>query len=107
MNSAIPPSTRSDQRRALISSTLAFTACFAVWTIFSIIGIKIKHNLQLNDTQFGLLVATPILMGSLSRLFLGIWTDQFGGRLMFTIVMIITAIFTWFLTSATTYYEFL
>ena len=51
--------------RALWLSTIAFTVCFAVWTIFSIIGIQIKQELGLNDTQFGLLVGTPILSGSL------------------------------------------
>jgi NNP family nitrate/nitrite transporter-like MFS transporter len=45
------------QTKSLVISTLAFTICFAVWTIFSIIGIKIKQNLGLNDSQFGLLVA--------------------------------------------------
>ena len=57
-------------------STLAFTLCFAVWTIFSIIGIKIKQQLGLTETQFGLLVGTPILTGSLVRLVLGIWTSR-------------------------------
>ena len=52
---------RSDQYRALGLSTFAFTVCFAVWTIFSIIGVKIKGELGLSDTQFGLLVATPVL----------------------------------------------
>ncbi|MEM7071274.1 MAG: hypothetical protein AAF403_05880 [Pseudomonadota bacterium] len=52
---------KADQTRALSLSRFAFTACFAVWTIFSIIGIKIKADLGLSDTQFGLLVATPML----------------------------------------------
>ena len=69
-----------DRRRALWPSTVAFTVCFAVWTIFSIIGEQIKKDLDLTDTQFGLLVGTPILTGSLIRLMLGIWTDQYGGR---------------------------
>ncbi len=46
---------------ALWLSTFAFTTCFAVWTIFAIIGIQIKKDLGLTDTQFGLLVGTPIL----------------------------------------------
>lgn len=95
------------QNRALTASTLAFTVCFAVWTIFSIIGIKIKAELGLSDTQFGLLVATPVLTGSLSRLFLGIWADQFGGRLVYTIQMLLTAIGAYLLTKATTYPTFL
>ena len=47
--------------RALVISTLAFTVCFAVWTIFSIIGVRIKDELALTDTQFGLLIGMPIL----------------------------------------------
>jgi len=61
---------------ALGMSTLAFTVCFAVWTIFSIIGVQIKKDLGLSDTQFGLLVGTPILTGSLIRLVLGVWTTS-------------------------------
>lgn len=99
--------TAGEQRRALTTSTLAFTVCFAVWTIFSIIGLKIKTELGLNDTQFGILVATPILTGSLSRIFLGIWADQYGGRIVYTFQMIVTAIAAYLLTMASTYPMFL
>lgn len=88
-------------------STLAFTVCFAVWTIFSIIGVKIKQDLGLNDTQFGILVATPILTGSVSRIFLGVWTEQYGGRLVYTLQMLATAVATYLLSSVTTYAVFL
>lgn len=98
---------RAHQRVALWMGTFAFTISFAVWTIFSIIGIQIKEDLGLNDTQFGLLVAMPILTGSLSRIFLGVWTEQFGGRIIFTGVMMAGAISTWLLASATTYPMFL
>ncbi|MDF1855870.1 MFS transporter, partial [Pseudooceanicola sp.] len=93
----------SEQTRALALSTIAFTACFAVWTIFSIIGVAIKAELGLNEFQFGLLVATPILTGSISRLFLGVWTEKYGGRLVFTAQMLLTAAATWLLTFASTY----
>ncbi len=95
------------QGRALWLSTIAFTICFAVWTIFSIIGIRIKQELGLSDTQFGLLVGTPILSGSLIRLLLGIWTDQYGGRRVYTVVMLSAAVATYMLTWADTYPEFL
>ena len=97
----------SQSTQALTASTLAFTVCFAVWTIFSIIGIKIKNDLGLNDTQFGILVATPILTGSLSRLFLGIWSDQYGGRLVFTLQMLTTAFAAYLLTKVSTYPMFI
>jgi NNP family nitrate/nitrite transporter-like MFS transporter len=97
----------SQADRALAMSTIAFTVCFAVWTIFSIIGVQIKKDLGLNDTQFGLLVGTPILTGSLIRLVLGIWTDQYGGRLVYSGVMLAAAVATWLLTFAYDYPTFL
>ena len=70
---------------------MAFTVCFAVWTLFSIVGIRIKQELSLDDSQFGLLVATPVLTGALSRLFLGLLSDKFGGRGVFALLMLLTA----------------
>jgi NNP family nitrate/nitrite transporter-like MFS transporter len=94
---------RADQHRALGLSTVSFTACFAVWTIFAIIGIALKAQLGLNDTQFGLLVGTPILTGSLTRVFLGVWADQYGGKIVFPLTMLASAISTFLLSMATTY----
>jgi NNP family nitrate/nitrite transporter-like MFS transporter len=88
-------------------NTTAFTVCFAVWVMFSIIGIPIKTNLQLTDTQFGLLAATPILTGSLIRLPLGMWTDKFGGRIVFAVLMLSTIIPIWMISMATRYWQFL
>ncbi|HCS22857.1 MAG TPA: MFS transporter [Rhodospirillaceae bacterium] len=93
----------AERGAALGLSTIAFTVCFAVWTIFAIIGVQIKEDLGLNDTQFSLLIGTPILTGSLVRLFLGIWADQYGGRPIFVAVMLSSALFTWLLTYADTY----
>ncbi|GIX17534.1 MAG: MFS transporter [Rhodothalassiaceae bacterium] len=95
------------QQRILGMSTFAFTVCFAVWTIFSIIGLRIKQELGLNDTEFGILVATPVLTGSLSRIFLGIWTDQYGGRLVYTTLMVATSVAVWLLATVETYPMFL
>jgi NNP family nitrate/nitrite transporter-like MFS transporter len=104
---ALEEVTPNQQHRILGISTLAFTVCFAVWTIFSIIGVQIKQDLGLNDTEFGLLVATPILSGSLSRIFLGIWTDQYGGRIVYTLLMLAAAVATWLLSTVETYPMFL
>ncbi len=99
--------TRGDQLKALGLSTFAFTVCFAVWTIFSIIGVKIKQDLGLSETEFGILVATPVLTGSVSRIFLGVWTEQYGGRLVFTLQMLATALACWLLSEVRTYEVFL
>lgn len=88
-------------------STIAFTTCFAVWTIFSIIGIRIGKELGLNETQFGLLIGTPILTGSLTRIVLGIWADRYGGRVVFTATMLTAAAATYLLTFANTYPQML
>ena len=95
------------QYSVLSMNTLAFTVNFAVWTMFSVIGIRIKSQLGLNDTEFGLLVATPILTGSLTRLPLGILTDRFGGRAVFFLQMIAVAIPTYGLAFATQYWQYL
>ncbi|MGH6851900.1 MAG: MFS transporter [Methylocella sp.] len=99
----MPWKAREASSRILCMSTLAFAACFAVWTIFSIIGIGIKEELGLNETEFGLLIATPILTGSLARMPLGIWSDRYGGRQVFVTVMLASAIATFTLPLAHTY----
>ncbi len=98
---------KRQQLSVLTMNTFAFTACFAVWVMFSIIGIPIKELLELNETQFGLLVATPILTGSLARLPVGIMTDKFGGRIVYFILLLVTIIPLWFIGSATEYWQFL
>lgn len=93
--------------QVLWTSTAAFTVCFAVWTIFSIIGLGVKDELGLNETEFGLLVGTPILTGSLTRVMLGVWADQIGGRRVFAAVMVLAAIATFLTSYADTYVELL
>jgi NNP family nitrate/nitrite transporter-like MFS transporter len=88
-------------------STIAFTVCFAVWTIFSIIGVRIKQELGLSETEFGILVAMPILTGSLVRLVLGVWTERYGGRLVYGATMLVAAGATFLLSYASTYAEML
>ena len=107
MAEAKPDIPRNDQYRALGLSTFAFTVCFAVWTIFSVLGVKIQQDLGLSETQFGILVATPILTGSISRIFLGIWTEQFGGRRVFSVLMLVTAVCVYMLSFVETYALFL
>ncbi|MDM9624113.1 nitrate/nitrite transporter [Rhizobium sp. S96] len=101
------PMSAGEPARALWISTLAFTICFAVWTIFAIIGIRIKQELGLSETQFGLLVGTPVLTGSLVRILLGIWTERYGGRLVYTLTMLAASVATFLLSYATTYPQML
>lgn len=98
---------RSKANSILISSTLSFTVCFMVWMIFAVLGIPIKEKLGLSQTQFGLLAAMPVLSGSLARVPLGIWTDRYGGRIVFFCLMLFCVPAVFLLQYATSYWQFL
>jgi NNP family nitrate/nitrite transporter-like MFS transporter len=91
----------------LAGSTIAFTVCFAIWMMFSIIGIPIRETLKLNDTQFGLLAATPVLTGAVLRLPLGMLTDRYGGRIVFFLLLAACALPVYLIAHATQYWQFL
>jgi MFS transporter, NNP family, nitrate/nitrite transporter len=97
----------STQVSVLASSTFAFTICFAVWMMFAVLGIPVKTMLKLNETQFGLLAATPVLTGSLVRVPLGIWTDKFGGRIVLFLLMLSTVVPIYMIGYATEFWHFL
>ena len=98
---------RVRQGLVLGMSTLAFTVCFMVWMMFAVLGVPIKELLQLNETQFGLLAATPVLTGSLVRLPLGLLTDRFGGRSVFFLLMLACVAPLYLISHATAYWQFL
>ena len=95
------------QLSVLVMSTVAFTICFAVWMMFAVIGIPLKTTLGLNETEFGLLVATPVLTGSLVRLPLGMLTDKVGGRIVFFLLMLACIVPIWLIGEATKFWHFL
>lgn len=95
------------QYSVLVSSTAAFTICFAVWMMFAVIGIPIKAQLHLNETEFGLLAAMPVLTGSLIRVPLGILTDKVGGRIVLFLLMLSTVIPIYLISYATEFWHFL
>ena len=45
----------------LISSTVSFTVCFMVWMMLAVVGIPVKEELWLKETQFSILAALPVL----------------------------------------------
>ncbi|MDP3228899.1 MAG: nitrate/nitrite transporter [Acidovorax sp.] len=110
-HTTLPPGDSPQRTRqawsVLIVSTFAFTVCFMVWMMFGVIGIPIKKMLDLNSTQFGLLMSMPVLTGSLVRVPLGIWTDKYGGRIVMTAVMAATVPAIWMMGYATEYWHFL
>lgn len=107
-NNAIPSPAIAPRAYAVLgSSTFAFTICFAVWTMFAILGIPLQKQLGLSETEFGLIAAMPVLTGSLVRVPLGMWTDRFGGRIVFFLLMLATIVPIWFVADATQLWQFL
>ena len=95
------------QYAVLTSSTISFSVCFMIWMMFAVLGIPIKEQLGLNETEFGLLAATPVLSGSLIRVPLGIWTDRFGGRIVLFVLMLACVIPIYLMQFATEFWQFL
>jgi NNP family nitrate/nitrite transporter-like MFS transporter len=91
----------------LVASTFAFMVCFAVWMMFGVIGIPIRETLALSNAEFGLLTATPVLLGAVMRLPLGIWTDRFGGRIVMTLLLLFAAAPVYLVSYATQYWQLL
>lgn len=95
-----------EQLSVLVTSTVAFVVCSAVWMMFAVIGIPLKTALGLNETHFGLLVATPVLTGSLVRLPLGMLTDKAGGRIVFFVLMLACVVPIWLISEAKTFPQY-
>jgi NNP family nitrate/nitrite transporter-like MFS transporter len=75
--------------------------------MFGVTGIPIRDQLNLNATEFGLLTATPVLTGSILRLPFGIWTDRFGGRIVMSLLLIVSALPVWLSSYADRLWQFL
>lgn len=85
----VPPGARL----VLALSTTAFTLMFAAWLMFGVLGLPIRDEFGLSDVQLSWLSAVAILNGSLWRLPAGIAADRFGGRVVFTVLLLVTAVF--------------
>ena len=97
------PISPAQRQRALWLAIYALTVCIATWVIFAIVGLKLQGELALTNTQYGLLVAVPILTGSLSRLPLGIVAEIYGARRVMAVLMLVVAGFAFVLPVAKSY----
>jgi MFS transporter, NNP family, nitrate/nitrite transporter len=77
---------------ALALALVSFFACFYVWSLFGPLGPKIQHDLKLSDVELSWVVAIPVVLGSVMRIPMGVLTDRLGGRLMFSALMVYTAV---------------
>ncbi|QOY91059.1 MFS transporter [Paludibaculum fermentans] len=81
----------SSQKLQLWLGTISFFLCFAVWGIVSSFAPAYRQQFHLTATQTSLIVAVPVLLGSLGRIPLGMLTDRFGGRVVFTVLFLASA----------------
>jgi len=79
-------------QRQLLLATLSFGLCFAAWGLISAFAPAFREELGLSAQSTSLLVAVPVLLGSLARLPMGMLTDRYGGRLVFTSLFVAVAI---------------
>ena len=85
---------RSGQRGTLnlTLATIAFTICFTSWGLVAPLAKHLQTPNGWSDTQVLLLAAVPVLCGSLLRLPAGWLADRFGGRLIFTVTMVLSVV---------------
>jgi NNP family nitrate/nitrite transporter-like MFS transporter len=76
----------------LALATVGFAVNFWAWALLSPLGPRFKDGLDLSSFEQSLLVAVPVVVGSLGRIPVGALTDRFGGRVMFPIVSAATIV---------------
>jgi NNP family nitrate/nitrite transporter-like MFS transporter len=89
------PATRQGAARPWVMlgmATVGFAVNFWAWALLSPLGPKFKDVLHLSPLQQALVVAVPVIVGSLGRIPVGALTDRFGGRVMFPLVSLATIV---------------
>ena len=84
------PADTRPANRALVLGTAAFTACFFAWSMLGPLGPDLQEEVGLSELELAIVIAVPVLMGSLMRVPLGILTDRLGGRPVFVGLMAFT-----------------
>jgi NNP family nitrate/nitrite transporter-like MFS transporter len=86
------PVAATSPARALALATISFTVSFAAWGLIGGLASVFAGLYGLTASQTALLVAVPVILGSLARLPMGMLTDRFGGRLVFTALLVFSAV---------------
>lgn len=86
MSTATTPYTRQGVNLALATWVSAIN--FWAWNMIGPLSTTYAGDMRLSSTEASMLVATPILVGSLGRIVIGSLTDRFGGRTMFIAVTV-------------------
>lgn len=78
--------------RNLVVATIGFGLTFWAWNLIAPLSGDYKERLGLSSFEQSLLVAVPVLVGSLGRIAAGALTDKYGARLMFPLVSALTIV---------------
>jgi len=78
--------------RALVLATVSFALCFSVWGLVAPLAPQFQELYRLSNTQISIVIATPVVLGSLFRIPLGLLTDRFGGRVVYTGLMLVVIV---------------
>jgi NNP family nitrate/nitrite transporter-like MFS transporter len=81
---------RTSPALMLALATVGFAVNFWAWALVSPLGAAYGQRYDLTDVQVSVLVAVPVVVGSLGRIPVGALTDRFGARLMFPLVSALT-----------------
>jgi NNP family nitrate/nitrite transporter-like MFS transporter len=100
-------STAAGARLNLVYATVSMALGFAAWGLVSAFASTFRSQFHLSGQQTALLVAVPVLLGSLARVPMGMLTDRYGGRLIFAVLFALTAIASAIVPSASTFGELL
>ncbi|HEY0775406.1 MAG TPA: MFS transporter, partial [Nocardioidaceae bacterium] len=87
--------TRANPNLMLAMATLGFALNFWAWALISPLGPLFREEGtlgELTESDVALMVAVPVIVGSLGRIIVGALTDKYGGRLMFPVISGITII---------------
>jgi NNP family nitrate/nitrite transporter-like MFS transporter len=76
--------------RPLGLATAAFLVSFFAWSMLGPLGPDLQDEIGLSELQLAIVIAVPVLMGSLMRIPLGVLTDRLGGRPVFTALLAFT-----------------
>jgi len=76
----------------LALATAGFLVNFWAWALISPLAAAYRGELDLTPFQQSLLVAVPVLVGSLGRIPVGALTDRLGARVMFPAVSFLTIV---------------
>ena len=83
---------RANATRNLVLATLAFAVAFVGWSLIAPLAKRFQDDLDLTNTRTLMLTAVPVVLGSLLRIPVGALTDRLGGRVMFPVVLGVSAI---------------